>query len=93
MPLRPLLRKNIIVRSNQTGSKAEMKTALDIFASGRVVPELEMVHINEINEALDRIKNGEVMGKLVADLRGEGDDARNHVPGDGDEAEARAARL
>lgn len=84
MPLRPLLRKNIVVRSNQTGSKAEMKAALDIFASGKVVPELEIVHIDEINDALDRIKNGEVMGKLVADLRD--GDARNRAPEEGDEA-------
>ncbi|KIW67318.1 hypothetical protein PV04_06582 [Phialophora macrospora] len=70
MSLRPLLKKDLIVRSNQTGSKADMKEALDFLASGRVVPELEMVDLKDINEALDRISQGKVMGKLVANLAG-----------------------
>jgi D-arabinose 1-dehydrogenase-like Zn-dependent alcohol dehydrogenase len=70
MSLRPLLKKDLIVRSNQTGSKADMKEALDFLASGRVVPELEMVDLKEINEALDRIRQGKVMGKLVANVAG-----------------------
>ncbi|KIW95306.1 uncharacterized protein Z519_03890 [Cladophialophora bantiana CBS 173.52] len=72
MSLRPLLRKDLLVRSNQTGTKRDMKEALQIFAAGRVVPELEVVDLRDINVALDRIRRGEVMGKLVADLRGGG---------------------
>ncbi|EXJ68152.1 uncharacterized protein A1O5_08767 [Cladophialophora psammophila CBS 110553] len=70
MSLRPLLRKDLLVRSNQTGTKRDMKEALQIFAASRVVPELEVVDLRDINVALDRIRHGEVMGKLVADLRG-----------------------
>ncbi|OAP60676.1 hypothetical protein AYL99_05678 [Fonsecaea erecta] len=70
MSLRPLLRKDLLVRSNQTGTKTDMREALQIFAAGKVVPELEVVDLHDINEALDRIKQGKVMGKLVADLRG-----------------------
>ncbi|ETI22279.1 hypothetical protein G647_06352 [Cladophialophora carrionii CBS 160.54] len=70
MSLRPLLKKNVIVRSNQTGTKADMQEALEFLASGKVVPELEMVDLKDINEALDRIKQGKVMGKLVANLVG-----------------------
>ncbi|OQU96772.1 hypothetical protein CLAIMM_02805 isoform 1 [Cladophialophora immunda] len=70
MSLRPLLRKDVLVRSNQTGTKADMQEALRIFAAGKVVPELEVVALRDINAALDRIKQGTVMGKLVADLTG-----------------------
>lgn len=70
MSLRPLLKKNIIVRSNQTGTKTEMREALHFLASGQVVPEVEMVELKNINDALDRIKHGKVMGKLVANLAG-----------------------
>ncbi|OCT51748.1 Alcohol dehydrogenase [Cladophialophora carrionii] len=70
MSLRPLLKKNVIVRSNQTGTKADMQEALEFLASGKVVPELGMVDLKDINEALDRIKQGKVMGKLVANLVG-----------------------
>ncbi|KAJ9606754.1 hypothetical protein H2200_008763 [Cladophialophora chaetospira] len=68
MALRPLLKKNIIVRSNQTGTKVEMKEALEFLASGKVVPELELVDLKDINEALDMIEQGKVMGKIVASL-------------------------
>ncbi|KAH0844828.1 hypothetical protein Z517_01049 [Fonsecaea pedrosoi CBS 271.37] len=70
MSLRPLLKKDLLVRSNQTGTKTDMKEALALFAAGKVVPELEVVELGDINGALDRIKRGDVMGKLVADLRG-----------------------
>jgi alcohol dehydrogenase, propanol-preferring len=70
MALRPLLKKNLTVRSNQTGTKADMREALDFLAAGEVVPELEIVDLKDINEALDRIKQGKVMGKLVANLAG-----------------------
>jgi hypothetical protein len=70
MPLRPLLQKNLIVRSNQTGTKADMEEALALLATGQIVPEQEIVDLRDINEALDRIKQGRVLGKLVANLSG-----------------------
>jgi alcohol dehydrogenase, propanol-preferring len=69
MPLRPILKKDLTVRSSQTGTKQHMQEALQIFADKKVVPELEVVELRSINEALDRIHRGEVTGKLVADLR------------------------
>ena len=70
MNLRPILKKKLSVLSNQTGTKTDMKEALNLLASGKVVPDIEIVNLKDINEALDRIKQGKVMGKLVADLAG-----------------------
>ena len=69
MPLRPILKKDLVIRSNETGTKAHMKTALEICAAGKVKPELEMLDLKDINNALDSIKSGKVMGKVVLDLK------------------------
>ncbi|KAK4949910.1 hypothetical protein LTR10_011752 [Elasticomyces elasticus] len=71
MSLRPILKKDLIIRSNETGTKADMQSALDICAQGKVVPEVEMVELGDINAALDRVKSGQVMGKLILDLGSE----------------------
>ncbi|OQV05500.1 hypothetical protein CLAIMM_10227 [Cladophialophora immunda] len=70
MSLRPILNKNLVVRSNETGTKADILLALDLCVQGKVVPELEIIELDDINIALDRIKSGKVMGKLVVDLQG-----------------------
>jgi D-arabinose 1-dehydrogenase-like Zn-dependent alcohol dehydrogenase len=47
-----------------------MLEALELSVSGKIHPELEVVpSLLELNEALDRVKSGKVMGKLVVDLR------------------------
>ena len=67
MPFRSILKKNLTICSNQTGTKADMK-ALEFGASGKVVPELEITDLRSINLAMDRIKSGKVVVKLVIDL-------------------------
>ncbi|KAL3448205.1 alcohol dehydrogenase 1 [Aspergillus insuetus] len=66
--LRPILRKDLIVRSNQTGTKAEIEEAMRISALGWVRPKIQMMTLSNINEALDRVKEGRVLGKLVLDV-------------------------
>jgi len=46
-----------------------VKAALELCAAGKVIPELEILHLKDINEALDKIKSGKVMGKIVLDLK------------------------
>lgn len=69
MPLRPILKKDLVIRSNETGTKADMKAALEICAMGKVTPELQLLGLKDINDALDKIKSGKVMGKIVLDLK------------------------
>ncbi len=69
MPLRPILKKDLIIRSNETGTKADIEEAMRISASGQVTCEIEVMSLLALNTALDRVKRGEVLGKLVLDLR------------------------
>ena len=69
MPLRPVLKKNLIIRSNETGTKADMEEALNLSASGEIVCEVELKKLVDLNIALDRLQAGKVLGKLVLDLR------------------------
>ncbi|KAF9892276.1 alcohol dehydrogenase [Aspergillus nanangensis] len=66
--LRPILRKNLIVRSNQTGTKADIEEAMRISASGKVKPKVQLMSLASVNEALGKVKAGGVLGKLVLDV-------------------------
>lgn len=44
---------------------------MQISATGHVVCEIEVMKLSEINSALQRVKRGEVLGKLVLDVRPE----------------------
>ena len=73
MPLRPVLKKNLTIRSNETGTKADIEEALSISASGGIVCEIEVMKLKDLNVALDRLQSGKVLGKLVVDLHFEMD--------------------
>lgn len=70
-PLRPILRKNLTLRSNQTGTKEDIEAAMQISAAGHVACEIEVMKLSEIDVSLQRLKRGEVLGKLVLDVRPE----------------------
>lgn len=69
MPLRPLLQKALTVYSNQTGTKDDMQEALKMTVDGKVKCRVEVMKLENLNLALDRVKGGRVLGKLVVDLR------------------------
>ena len=71
MPLRPVLKKNLTIRSNETGTKADIEEALNISVSGKILCEVEVMKLMDLNVALDRVQAGKVLGKLVVDLRSE----------------------
>jgi propanol-preferring alcohol dehydrogenase len=68
MPLRPIMQKNLTIRSHQTGTKADIEEAMQLSASGKVRCEFDVMSLLELNEALDKIKKGEVLGKIVLDV-------------------------
>ncbi|KAH8812918.1 chaperonin 10-like protein [Xylogone sp. PMI_703] len=68
-PLRPILKKHLTVKSNQTGTKEDIIEALKLSVSGQVKCNVEVMKLEQLNEALDRLKGGKVMGKLVVDLK------------------------
>jgi D-arabinose 1-dehydrogenase-like Zn-dependent alcohol dehydrogenase len=63
--LRPILRKSLLIESNQTGTKEDIFAALELARAGRVKSEFEVLKLNGLNEGLDRVKTGDVRGKLV----------------------------
>lgn len=67
-PLRPILKKDLLVRSSETGTKQDVEEALQLAADGIVSSKIEMLDLFDLNVALDRLKAG-VLGKLVLDLR------------------------
>lgn len=69
--LRPILKKKLTLQSNQTGTKADIEEALSISASGSVKSKIEVISLSKINTALNRVKRGDVMGKLILDLSSE----------------------
>ncbi len=69
MPLRPILRKDLTIRSHETGTKKDIEDALQYSASGLIRCRIEVLKLNDLNKALDRLKGGQVQGKLVLDLR------------------------
>lgn len=68
MPLRPILQKNLVVRSSQTGTIVDIEEALQLSADGIIVNHIEVLGLKRLNDALDRMKKGDVFGKLVVDL-------------------------
>ena len=68
MPLRPILKKHLTIRSSQTGTKADIEEALQHSVSGLVTGQIEIMDILMLNQALDRIKKGRIRGKLIVEL-------------------------
>ena len=79
MPLRPVLKKNLTIQSNETGTKADIEEALKISASGKIVCEVEVMKLKDLNAALDRLQAGEVLGKLVVDLQSDLESPKSHL--------------
>ena len=79
MPLRPVLKKNLTIRSNETGTKADIEEALKMSASGKIVCEVEVMKLMDLNLALDRLSAGKVLGKLVVDLQSGLEGLKSHL--------------
>ena len=71
MSLRPILKKNLMIRSNQTGTRADIEQALEMSLTGKIVCEVEIMKLRDLNIALDRLQSGKFLGKIVLDLQSE----------------------
>jgi uncharacterized zinc-type alcohol dehydrogenase-like protein len=50
------------------GSISETQEMLDFCAKHDIAPEVEMININQVNEAFDKVKNEEVRFRYVIDM-------------------------
>jgi propanol-preferring alcohol dehydrogenase len=60
-----LIRKSVQLRGSYGASKEEYRQVLDFIAEGRIDPRVEEIPFTDLNEGLDRLRRGEVRGRLV----------------------------
>ncbi|KAG6814795.1 hypothetical protein H0H93_012221, partial [Arthromyces matolae] len=49
----------------QYGSKQDLEAVLELYATGEVVPIVSSHRLEEINEVLDKLRSGSVLGRVV----------------------------
>lgn len=64
----PLVRGRRRVAGSLIGGIAETQEVLDFCAKHDVYPECEMINIDQINEAFDRLKQGDMAHRFVIDM-------------------------
>ncbi|KAF7560939.1 hypothetical protein G7046_g3195 [Stylonectria norvegica] len=67
-PLRPIITNDLTVSSSNNGTLEDIEDALKATLSCQIQSVTEVVDITKLDEALDRVKQGRVMGKLVVQL-------------------------
>lgn len=60
-----LVRKSVQVRGSYGATKDEYGQVLDFIAEGRIDPIVEEIPFADLNEGMDRLRRGEVRGRLV----------------------------
>ncbi|MGI6066894.1 MAG: zinc-binding dehydrogenase [Bacillota bacterium] len=63
---RTLILKEAQVLGSNGGNAENIKAVYDFFATGKLNPQLTTITFDEIKDGLDRLKRGEVKGRLVA---------------------------
>lgn len=59
------IRKSVELRGSYGASKDEYRQVLDFIADGRIDPMVEEIPFADLNEGLDRLRRGDVRGRLV----------------------------
>lgn len=58
------------IRGSNVGTRQDLQEAVDFAARGLVAATVETVPFDQVNEALARLRRGEVLGRLVLDSAG-----------------------
>nr|WP_319250358.1 zinc-binding dehydrogenase [uncultured Celeribacter sp.] len=61
----PMIIKKVDLRGSNGGTKEDIATVLDWVAKGELKPKIETITWEEIPEGIERLKRGEVSGRLV----------------------------
>jgi len=65
-----LIVKEVDLIGSMGGGVEDLTGVYDLMASGRLTPKITVISFDEIGEGLDRLRKGQVQGRLVADLQG-----------------------
>lgn len=69
LPLFDVVLKRITVRGSLVGSRQDMREALALASSFGIQAHVETQPLERINDVLDRLRHGQVQGRVVLDLR------------------------
>lgn len=71
LPLPPLVQRSITIRGSYVGTLAELVDLIALAKTGLIKPlPVEPVPFDNVNEALDRLRAGQVQGRLVLSREG-----------------------
>lgn len=68
MPIFDVVLKGITVRGSIVGTRKDLEESLQFAAEGKVKAAIEMQPLNAINDIFNRLKHGEVNGRVVLNL-------------------------
>ena len=60
--------KRLTIRGSIVGTRKDMQEALQFAAEGKVKAIIETVALEEINSVFDRLRRGEVQGRVVVKM-------------------------
>ncbi len=68
-PIFDIVLKGLTIRGSIVGTRQDMDEALDFYARGLIHPTVEATTLDEINNVFDRMKRGQIDGRVVIDYR------------------------
>ncbi|CAN5793253.1 alcohol dehydrogenase AdhP [soil metagenome] len=68
-PIFDIVLKGLTVRGSIVGTREDMAEALDFYARGLIHPIVASARLDEVNDVFDRMKRGEIDGRVVIDYR------------------------
>lgn len=68
MPIFDIVLKGITVRGSIVGTRKDLQECLQFAAEGKVKAVIETQALEAVNEVFDRLKRGQVSGRVVLKL-------------------------
>jgi len=68
-PIFDIVLKGLTIRGSIVGTREDMAQALDFYVRGLIHPTVAATTLDEVNEVFDRMKRGDIDGRVVIDYR------------------------
>jgi propanol-preferring alcohol dehydrogenase len=70
MPIFDVVLKGLTVRGSIVGTRKDLEESLQFAAEGKVKATIEMQPLDAINDVFERLKHGQINGRVVLDMEG-----------------------
>lgn len=67
-PIFDIVLKRVTVRGSIVGTRKDLAEAVDYCSRGLVKVDVKMDHINNVDAIFDKLRKGQIMGRIVLDL-------------------------